>query len=783
MRSLSACLLVLASAPLYADIRLTAPPNTLLSSPVSVVTADFDHDGKLDVAALSHGGSQLQILKGRGDGFFSNLFILTLASPGSILISGDWNNDGTLDLLIAGSSGNYSVLFGKRNGTFAVGPALQTGIRPNGIAVGRLDGDPIPDLAVAGSNASGVATLLTLIGNGDGTFRQGTVISNSGSSACLSVILADFTGRGRDDIVAACPFLQLYRGNGDGTLSTPQSVSPNAAQSIGASDFNHDGFIDLAFMTTNSTGTSPLVAVLLSTSNGSFGPEIDYPGSFGASLTVADVNGDGNADILFPAVSSNLVFSLSGHPDGAFDIATVFFTPGASAQAVVLGDFNGDAHVDLGVMTNTSVAVLPGDGTAFLQESKPLGAQNADVVASVDLNHDGLDDLVYFSYTGNLLDLKTALNAGGENFTITPTVLLEDSVSRDPNYRLAAGDLDGDGYPDIVYIDSSSHVQTIVSNGNGTFQPGRSVATIPTALGYRCRIADVNGDGINDFVVLYEITSPGSQLTAVILVYPGRGDGTFSPYVVTPVARYPNAIQYPSAFDVVTADFNHDGKQDLLVEDHAPNLTVFLSKGDFTFTPSLRTRLTKGGAIAAGDLNLDLNADFVLTQFPGGDAVNGAIIPFLGKGDGAFTQAAYTAVGGQPLSVAIADLDGDGYPEVISGNFSSNDITVARNQENGTFALDHDWGITARTVADSGISSSVEHLFPGHFFDSATFDLLVSNALIPVVAHSFAHVGGSSCLPTWPLILYKLLQRIQFCIPLRRDLIQPPPRLLEFFRL
>ena len=182
------------------------------NSPKTVVLADFNGDGKLDMAVADaytnrqkEGG--IAVLLGNGDGTFQPL-VQYLSGEGTLyLVSADYNGDGNLDLAVTASNG-ITVLPGNGDGTF--GSPISSGVSfYNGeMVVADLNGDGIPDIVVGGQ---------ALLGNGDGTFRE--VGPNLGG---LFTAVADFNGDGKLDIAESTSFgIAIFLGNGDGTFNTP----------------------------------------------------------------------------------------------------------------------------------------------------------------------------------------------------------------------------------------------------------------------------------------------------------------------------------------------------------------------------------------------------------------------------------------------------------------------------------------------------------------------------------------------------------------------------------
>jgi hypothetical protein len=230
---------------------------------------------------------------------------------------------------------------------------------------------------------------------------------------------------------------------------------------------------------------------------------------------------------------------------------------------------------------------------------------------------------------------------------------------------VAAGDFNGDGFPDLaVANESDDTVSILLNNGSGAFSAGHTipVQSSPTAI----VTGDFNGDGKLDLAV----ANSGSNTVSILL---GNGDGTFVHAGDVPVGQSPAAI--------IAADFNGDGKLDLAVANKAGNtVSILLGNGDGSFQPQVEIPVgTSPVALATANFSGSLSTTG--SPIPDLAVVNQGdktVEILLGKGDGTFSPGNTLATGNMPTAIVAADFTGAHY---ANGN-PINDLAVANESDN-----------------------------------------------------------------------------------------------------
>jgi len=314
---------------------------------IQVVTADFDGDGKLDLATATYYDSTVRIFLGNGDGTF-RIGPTYPACQAHTLAAGDFNGDGFMDLAVGARGCNQVIIFlGKGDGTFIesrsypVGPSGPWGA-PYFIAVADFKEDGKLDLVTA--NESNVVSVL--LGNGDGTFQSHLNYACYASSR--TVAIGDFNKDGRLDLAVSegtdsntNTALSILLGNGDGTFQTPLIYQTDFPGLVIAADLNRDGKLDLAV-------AGGALLILFGNGDGTFGTGGTYDTGGPAWVIAEDFNGDGILDLVTSNYRASSISLLLGNGDGSYQ-APVTYGAGYGARGIAAGDFNGDGRLDLAV--------------------------------------------------------------------------------------------------------------------------------------------------------------------------------------------------------------------------------------------------------------------------------------------------------------------------------------------------------------------------------------------------------------------------------------------------
>ncbi|MBI5385322.1 MAG: VCBS repeat-containing protein [Verrucomicrobia bacterium] len=620
----------------------------------ALAVADFNRDGKLDVAAADIASNNVVVLLGNGDGTLRQFWALQVG-PARTLTTADFDHDGKADLLVAcgppdcewwcewcGQTNRFvGALRGKGDGTFE-NPRYLLGPMPQScfydVAAADVNQDGHPD-----------ALVLDFYRSFFPVFTQKRVL----------VFLNDGTGGFATD----APELALTPA-GEGprsiTLAYVDEVLTNGVPPPGAT-------LDLLVVNRDSASLD----LFLNRGGLDFGAPISFPaGDSPRDVAVGDLDGDGRADLAVVNRNINSVSIFKGLGGGRFLPQLEEYPTGVSPRQIVLADLNGDGVLDAAVNNRVSedVSIFTGQrglaGFLLPENYYPAGYTPVSVVAE-DFNGDGLPDVASANLRSH--DLRVRLNQGGGVLgaeTMYP-------VNNGPGF-LVAGDLNKDGKLDLVVsclgaghgsgVLSRGSLVTLLGRGDGTF-----AAPVSSPLGsgvsrpFWLQLGDLSGDGILDLAV--------GGVNGALLVFKGVGDGTFEPGLAIGLRADGRPL------GLAVGDFDRNGRLDIACS----RGLVFLNDGQFfagtnvittnSVWPGRTKEFFSGNqawAVEAEDLDNDGILDLMVAlTWRRPDPVG----VYFGLGDGAFNfPTIYEGPDVGVVALTGRDMDADGVKDIVVGN-------------------------------------------------------------------------------------------------------------------
>jgi hypothetical protein len=523
---------------------------------------------------------------------------------------------------------------------------------------------------------SGIGVLL---GNGNGSFSVGptyNLVTPRGVTSC------DLNNDGFPDIVASnANQVTTFLGRGDGNFLISRSITVGlAAYELACADLNKDGNQDVVV----GHQSSSFIMTLLGNGDGTLQTGVSYAtGGSPLAVSLADLNADTYVDIVAASSTANAVSVFLNNGSGSFPTSFTYAT-GSSPRHIALADFNGDAKLDMAITNSgsTTVSQYSGNGNGTFAASGNILAVATQPywISAGDLNGDQKVDLVVSDNTGNALSYLAGDGAGGFAAKVVT------SVSQNP-LSAVLGDLNGDGILDVVATNSAInaiHFSVLLNNGLGALSPWPKQNLATGAWPIRLAMGQASGDSLP--LLANNTTNAGG-----LEVRQGFNDGSFGPAVVVSGLSNPQGV--------LVTDLTNDNRVDVVVlTNNSPNnLYVYPGNGDGTLQAPLSAYTGNTPyTVAAADFNKDGNPDLVVSNNGGN-----TIAVLLGTGSGAMGLATPYVVGSNPMDVATGDINNDGNVDVVVAVNGNSILSTLLGQGNGTLqaAVTSATGQAYRTLA------------------------------------------------------------------------------------
>jgi gliding motility-associated-like protein len=553
--------------------------------------------------------------------------------------------------------------------TFPAVTSLNAPDTPYELAKGDFNNDGKADLITANFTDDANQQFTLLLSNNSGSFTGGNFRNVGASTYMIDVAVGDFNKDGNLDAVGCSAQnnnFSLILGNGAGNFSS--AINFNAGdqpRGIAVGDLNKDNDLDVII---SHIGTPNDVYIFYGNGAGGFSAPatMTMAVNTGYDIAVADFNGDTNPDfaIVVASASSSTVQIWNGDGQSA-----PTFTPGASitgfANTTEIDARDLDNDGDMDILADPGFSLNDGTGTfppcVSLHESRQE-------FAAGDLNGDGHPDIAAVDFSGSIHP-NVNIFAGDGNGVFTQVARFEIQCGV---WGMEIADMNQDGNPDVIVAGSlggQGKVEILLGDGTGYFS--NSIIKYPTTTDPRSIVkGDFNEDGLIDVAFCHSISSNN------ISVYLGLGQGRFS----RSTANYTAGL-FP--FQIITMDYNKDNHLDLVTfnQHSSSSVTILTGAGNglFTALPNIPVATVTFGRITSADFNNDTNPDLVVT---GGTAR--MIYVLAGTGTG-FNSPTSFAVTQDAFDIKAADFNADNNQDLAVTFQNTNQVALLPGNGSGGF--------------------------------------------------------------------------------------------------
>jgi cysteine-rich repeat protein len=619
------------------------------SSNPPVAAVSYDDDGSPALALVSQGQPSLHVIV---DGGVSTAALPVLPRSRGVG-AGDVDGDGIPDLVVLSTAALAQILHGNADGSFVLDHSFLVRANARAVAVSDFDGDGLTDIAVAYNDSNSIQIIRAAA---PGIFPSAAAAATSTYNP-LGLLAARATS-GSDQLLLVEPasrsVVQLDENTAGGLV--PTTLAPLAGdepQALLLADMNNDSILDAVVAA--KVGREVSLEILPGLSSGSgFQAAASGPIDCGNGvINGAEVCDDGNTK----------------NRDGCSKTCQVELGRGPLSMSAA--DIDGDGNRDLVVVDSRGrIQLLLGDGAAHVKDIETLGVARSKTPAKVaDFDGNGTLDVAFLPRRSREGAVAVLFNDGTGNFAEVPVV--PKGRFRGP---VLAGDVDGNGLPDLVLVTRSKPkgITTLLNDGGGPVRVAPSTE-VPNGLTTLAG-ADFNEDGQLDLLAEF------SSRRQLPLILRGLGGGVFAKGDPPSSQRFVGGMVF---------DVDHDLHKDIVVCDGGSTSPCRALYGDgagaFSDAPGSPNDRIGGdlAAFAEGDLDGDNLVDLV-----GVSNSDSRVVVLFRNPNGA--QLTRVELGGtnKPNAVAIGDVTNDGKPDIVVANSGTHDLTRFRNTGNRTFTSD-----------------------------------------------------------------------------------------------
>lgn len=617
---------------------------------------DVENDGDVDILLYTYesytnplANNSLLILANHGDGTFSEPIVSHFEDTFSSIRFFDWDLDGLLDVLFEKDD---IIYLRKQTSSLILDPgqAIYQTTGLTNFAIADLDNDGDWDLV--GTYYESATTLrkhFYVIQSAPLIFENLVIIAET-SNSLRDLEFADMNNDGFTDYVMTCTNgtgLYIFLNDGNGGLNFTTGSAGIWDGDIDIVDLDGDSYPDISAFELD-------------------GDEITFGYNNGTTITwqvfetniycthgqIIDMDGDSDLDLYYGYYGSsgvqNLHFGLNpGNLNQVnWTVMNDSYYPVFSAAKVI--DYNNDDLMDLVVNINSSAAVIENNGDGSFDEELLLPGTYDDTGSNltvIDLNNDGFEDMISLrtNPSNNDANFKTMIRSN-TGLTYSPSWELESYHI----WRYAVGDINGDGYPDLVFQEFPNYdLRKSLNQGDGTFGSASSIANLSVSA--NLTFIDTNSDGYPDL-----LTDEAGQAK----IYVNNTTGIFI-----------SGSTFTSTTEIMMSgtDWDNDGLEDIFSSDGS--LYWRKNLGEAVYAD--RVPLTSD--LPAGDYKYqDMNADGFMDIIVANRTINPdstAIYILQNNGGTDLTVYAITKIPGQDHIVYTGDVNSDALPDLVFYDF------------------------------------------------------------------------------------------------------------------